>query len=90
MVDANEESPHREWEFDGNAQTRYVVSEAYPWGTRWYVWRDDRQPDDSWPYEGVQCGGACRSLGVACARAERLAKKLRAAGQPGDEEGEGR
>lgn len=67
-----------EWEFPATDTLRYVVSEAYPWDTKWYVWRDGRGADGRWEVDiHHQCGPAFRSLTAACAYAEGLAAKAR-------------
>ncbi len=76
--DPDEERLLGEWEFGATPIIRYVVSEGYPWGVQWYVWREERNADGSWPCDMQhQCGPAFRSLEKACTYAEKLATKER-------------
>jgi hypothetical protein len=73
-----ENPEHDERIFPATDDLRFVVSEGYPWGTRWYVWRETRQPDGSWDDgKDHQVGTPFRSAEKAYARAEALAMKAR-------------
>lgn len=79
----DDEASPGEWPFAATDAVRIVVSEAYPWSTTWYVWRERRLPNGAWDFDTAdQRGPAFTSLEAACGYARRLVEEERAKGQP--------